>query len=76
MCLSPCNFFSVSKELLQLFIQLDELEDSFLKKAVSILRQQLESAELNSVQVIDVEAIDNQDDKRNATLLNHEMKSH
>ena len=48
---------SVTKDLLPLFIQLDELADSLLKKAVAIIRQKIESAVKNSVQVIDVDAI-------------------
>ena len=49
--------FSVTKDLLPLFIQLDDLEDLLLKKAIAIIRQKIESAVKNSVQVIDVDAI-------------------
>eukprot|EP00535_Pseudo-nitzschia_heimii_P013450 CAMPEP_0197196378 /NCGR_PEP_ID=MMETSP1423-20130617/32324_1 /TAXON_ID=476441 /ORGANISM="Pseudo-nitzschia heimii, Strain UNC1101" /LENGTH=438 /DNA_ID=CAMNT_0042650177 /DNA_START=139 /DNA_END=1456 /DNA_ORIENTATION=- len=54
---------SVTKDLLPLFIQLDELADSLLKKAIAIIRQKIESAVKNSVQVIDVDAIEIEDDE-------------
>ena len=60
---SSTTIFSVSKDVTDLFIQLDEMDESFLKKAVSIIRQKFESAANNSVQVIDVDAIENEDEE-------------
>ena len=39
---------------MELFLQLNELNDLFLKKAISIIRQRLESIGRNSVQGIEV----------------------
>ena len=49
----------VTKELIDLFIELDKLEETFLKKVVSIVRQKLEDAGIGNrteVEVIDVDA--------------------
>ena len=47
----------VTKELIDLFIELDKLEETFLKKAISIVRQKLEEGEIGTaVEVIDVDA--------------------
>ena len=50
--------FSVTKDVIELFIWLDTQDDSNLKKMVSLIRQKLELAEKNSVEVIDVDTIE------------------
>ena len=54
--------------MVELLIQLDELKDSFLKKAISFLRQRLETAEKNSVQVIDVVSIEDEQMEKNLAV--------
>ena len=54
---SPPSKLVVTKELIALFIELDKLEEIFLKKAISIVRQKLEDAGIGTrteVEVIDV----------------------
>ena len=50
---------AVTRDLLQLFIGLDKRDDSVLKKAVSAIRNKLESAREQEVEVIDVDALSN-----------------
>ena len=38
-------------EVVQLFVELDELDETLLKKAISLIRQRLESAEERAVEV-------------------------
>ena len=46
----------MTKELIDLFIELDKLEESMLKKAVSIVRQKLEEGGIGTaVEVIDID---------------------
>ena len=48
----PNKKLSIGKgEVLQLFIELDTLDVSLLKKAVSVIRQRLEPAEEGAVEV-------------------------
>ena len=48
---------AVTRDLLQLFIELDKMDGSLLKNAISVIRNQLGTAEREqAVEVIDVDA--------------------
>ena len=54
----PPKLLSVTKDVVSLFIELDELDEKLLKKAVSMIREKLEGAveATVEVEVIDVES--------------------
>eukprot|EP00535_Pseudo-nitzschia_heimii_P012474 CAMPEP_0197195996 /NCGR_PEP_ID=MMETSP1423-20130617/32117_1 /TAXON_ID=476441 /ORGANISM="Pseudo-nitzschia heimii, Strain UNC1101" /LENGTH=371 /DNA_ID=CAMNT_0042649759 /DNA_START=141 /DNA_END=1253 /DNA_ORIENTATION=+ len=57
---------SVTADVVKLFIELDELEDTtFLKKAISFIRERLETAANNAVEVIEVIDVDTDSNTRN-----------
>ena len=58
---------AVTRNLLRLFIELDELDGSPLKKAVPVIRNQPETAREQEVEVIDLDAATNNFDYVTAT---------
>ena len=57
----------LTRDLLRLFIELDELDGSPLKKAVPVIRNQPETAREQEVEVIDLDAATNNFDYVTAT---------
>ena len=57
---------SVTADVVKLFIELDEVEDTtFLKKVISFIRERLETAANNAVEVIEVIDVDTDSNTRN-----------
>ena len=50
------QMLAVSRDLLGLFVELDELDGRIVKKVVSVMRNQLETTREQEVEVIDVDA--------------------
>ena len=63
---------AVTRDLLQLFIELDKMDGSVSKKAISAPRNQLESTREQEVEVIDVDAPStNFDDVTQTPMFHH-----